>query len=206
MHLSLCQLPDQPGLHRPKEQLAPLRPLSGALHMVQDPFKLRPRKIGVNHQSGLLPEHVNQSLFLQLVTIPGGPAALPDNGWTHRLPGPLIPHHCSLSLIGNADGCDILCPGSRLGHGLHCHPKLGRPDLIRIMLHPARLRKILGKLLLRQTADLPFPVKKDTPVAGRPCIQGHHVFCHKLPPYSAVFVRKKPGSNAPGNLHAEEGT
>ena len=40
MHFSLCQLPDQPGLHRSKEKFTFFCPFPGSRHMLQDPANL----------------------------------------------------------------------------------------------------------------------------------------------------------------------
>ena len=62
MNLTLCQFPDQPCLHGSEEQLASLGSLSGAFNVVEQPFSFRSGEVGVDHQSCLLAEGINQSL------------------------------------------------------------------------------------------------------------------------------------------------
>ena len=68
MDLSFCELPDQPGLHGSKENLSLLGPLPGSFHMVQNPLDLRPGKIGINNQTGLILYLFFQSLLFQGIT------------------------------------------------------------------------------------------------------------------------------------------
>ncbi len=182
MYAALRQLPDQPRLHRAEQQLSGLRLLSGALHIVQDPFDLRRREIGVDDKPRLFPEFIRQSLLLQAVCILRCAAALPHDGIVDRSSRFLIPYHHRLPLVRDPDRRNIRRRGIDVRHRLSRHLVLCRPDLIRVMLHPSRFRKILRKLLLRHAAHIPLFVKQDAAVAGGPRIQCHYVFCHTVPP------------------------
>ena len=186
----LRQLPDEPGLHGSKEQLAALCPLSGALHMIQNPFDLSSRKIGVDHQPGFLAEFFSQPLFLQGIAILRRPAALPDDGAVHRLAGIFIPDNGRLPLVRDADGRDIFCRRPDPAHGLHSHAQHTGPDLVCVMLHPARLRKILAEFPLGRAAHLPLFIEQNTAVAGRPRVQRHYILFHPFSPpcrYSSIL-------------------
>ena len=76
-----------------------------------------------------------------------------------RLAGVAVPHDGGLALVGNADGGDILGGGTDLVHGREGHAQLGGPDLVGIMLDPARFWINLLKLFLRYTANISFFVK-----------------------------------------------
>ena len=184
MHSALGQLPDQPGLHGPEEDLAPLRPFSDALHIVENPLKLCGGKIGVDDQPGLCPEILFQSLRLQLIGHLRSPAALPHNRVVNRLPGLLIPHNDGLPLIGNPNPGNIPGGSADLAHSLHSHPKLRGPDLVGVVFHPSGIWKHLPEFLLRHTADISLPVEENAAIAGGPRIQRHNILCHKNPPVS----------------------
>ena len=99
-----------------------------------------------------------------------------------RLACMFIPDDRRLSLIRNSDRRNIRGFRADLAHRLYRHTKLTGPYLIRIVLHPARLRKYLLELPLRHAADLALCVKKDTAIACRPGIQRHNVLFHPIPP------------------------
>ena len=179
MDSSSCQLPDQPCFNSTEQKLSPLCPLSGTFHIIQDPFHLGCGKISINDKSCFLTEFLLQTFFLQAVTVFCCSSALPHDGMIHRLTGIFVPDDGCLSLIRDTDRRDILCCGLNLIHCLSGNGKLSRPDLTCIVLHPARLRKMLDKFLLCHTADLSVFVKQNTAVAGRSGIQRHNIFCHK---------------------------
>src|SRR5690606_37397418 len=52
------------------------------------------------------------------------------------------------------------------------------PDLLRVMLHPAIVRKDLGKFLLAHPNNLPLAIKHNGPARRRPLINGQNIFCH----------------------------
>src|SRR2546423_1434735 len=54
--------------------------------------------------------------------------------------------------------------------------QLRRPDLVRVVLDPARLGKDLAKLLLRRSHDAAAAIEHDRPRAGRALVQGQDVF------------------------------
>ena len=184
MDLAAGQLPDQPCLDRAKEQVAPLGPRAHAGHIVQNPFQLGCREIGVNDKAGLFPDLVGQALRLERIAVFACAAALPYDGMADRLAGVAVPDDRCLALVCNANGGNILRRGADLVHGRQRHAQLGGPDLVGIMLHPARLGEVLGKLLLRHAAHLASGVEKDAPVGGRACIQRHNVLfvCHRNSP------------------------
>ena len=49
--LAAGQPPDQEGVDGAEEQLAALRPVAGALDVVEQPFDLRAGEVGVDHQA-----------------------------------------------------------------------------------------------------------------------------------------------------------
>ena len=86
----------------------------------------------------------------QVIAVPCGAAVLPDDGVVHRLAGRAIPHHRRLALVGDADAGQRR--GVELGLGERAAADLDRraPDLLGIVLDPARLGEDLRQLLLRR--------------------------------------------------------
>ena len=179
MDLAPGELPDEPGLHRSKEQLSGTGLLPGARYMVQNPPQLGSGEIGVQHQAGFLPEEILIAQLFQLLAMVCRPAALPHDGRTHRPSGEPVPHNGGFPLIGNADGRHISGGNSPVAQGHSGHLYLGGINLLRVMLHPARLRKILGKFLLGHCHNFPILAKKNTPVAGGTGVQSHDILAHR---------------------------
>ena len=178
MDSTFCQFPDQPCLHGSKQKLAFLSSFSCSRHIVQNPLDLRCRKISIDHKTCFLPEFFRQSFFHKRITVFRCPPALPDNCMIDRFPRILIPDNGGLSLIGNTDCRNIICCS---GNHIHCfdsHSKLACPDLIRVVLHPARLWKILAEFPLSHAAHFSPLIKQDTPVACGSRIQRHYIFSH----------------------------
>ena len=182
MDSSLCKFPDQPGLHRSKQQFSLFRGLSRPFDMIQNPLNLCRGKIGVNDQPRLPAVCLLQPFFPECIRNIGSAAALPDDRVTDRLSRFFVPDNGRLPLIRNSDRRYILrrCPDPV--HRLHRHTEHCGPDLICIVLHPSRVRKILVKFLLRHRTDLPRLIKQDTAVARGPRVQRHNIVCHIASP------------------------
>ena len=121
MHRTLCQIPDEPGVHRAEEQLPFFRPFPGPGHMLQNPGNLGGAEIGVRHQAGLLPDFLVEAVLLQPLDHVRGAAALPYDGIVYRLSGILVPQNRSLPLVGDADGGYLLRAHACHGHALRGH-------------------------------------------------------------------------------------
>ena len=171
MHLSVRQLPEKPAVHRSKKQIPPFRLRARALHMIQNPGNFCPGKIGIQQQPGFLPEHLPVPLAAQLLAKTRCSPILPYNGVVHRLPGMPIPYHRRLPLIRNPKPLHV--PGRQIHLRQHLgrHANLRTPDLHRVVLHLARFRKKLGKLLLRCCQNPAGVVKKNRSRTRCPLIQ-----------------------------------
>ena len=186
MHLAAGQLPDQPGLHGAKHQLPGLGLFPRAFHIVQDPLQLGGGEVGINNQSGLFPNHLGVAFGFQLVAVFAGAAALPHNSVIDRLTGVAVPHDGGLALVGDADSGNILGSGTDLVHGRERYAQLGSPNLVGIMLDPARLGEILGKFFLGHAANFAVVVKQDAAVRGRSGVKRHNVLFHKALPLAGI--------------------
>ena len=97
------QLPYQPRIYRAETELASLRPISDAFHMVKDPFDFCSREISVDHQACLLMDATRPALGFQLLTVVGCTPILPNNRIIDRETGLTIPNDGCLSLIGDTN-------------------------------------------------------------------------------------------------------
>src|ERR1700736_5495850 len=84
----------------------------------------------------------------------GGAAVLPYDRTSDRLARGAFPQHSRLALIGDPDRSQIATGDCRLGQRFAHDSRLRRPDFVRVMLDPARLRKMLRKLALRKRPDV----------------------------------------------------
>ena len=159
MHRTLGELPDQPGLHRSEQQLALLCKLSRTLNIIENPLDLRRGKIRVNDQSRLLTVCLLETLRLQCIRNVRSSAALPHDRIIDRFSSLLVPDNRRLTLIGDTDRRNIRRRRADHVHRLNRHAKHCRPDLIGIVLHPARIRKKLPELFLCHRTDLSLLVK-----------------------------------------------
>ena len=104
----------------------------------------------------------------------GGAAVLPDDGAVHRLTGGAVPHHRGLALVGDADRGDVLCGEARLLQRLAADRDGRGPDVLGLVLDPARRRKMLRELLLRHGRDRDVAAKHDGARGGGALIDGQH--------------------------------
>ena len=138
--------------------------------------------------------------FFQKPVRKGGcTAALPYNGVIHRFSCLSIPDNSGLSLIGNADGGNLVRGGTNFTERFYGNPDLAGPDFICIVFYPARIGIILPEFLLRGADNIPVTVKKNTAVACCSRIQRHHIFffCHILPAASFADLRLNFFSRSP---------
>ena len=183
MHLAVGQVPDQPAVNGAEQQLAPLRLLPGALHMVQYPFDLGAAEVGVDQQTGGALYIIVQSLRLQFLAQVRRAAALPYDGVINGTTGLLLPHHGGLSLVGNADGGDLLGIHRFLAQHGQYGADLAKQNFHRVVLYPAVLRIVLGEFILRLGDNLTLFVENDGSGTCGSLVQGQDILlCHKDSP------------------------
>src|SRR3569623_12359 len=117
----------------------------------------------------------------QFVAQARGAPVLPHDGVVNRLPGAPVPHHRGLALVGDADGGDVAPRQAGLGDGLGGDAELRRPDLVGVVLDPARLREDLTEFLLRDGLDPACVIEHDRAGTGGALIEREHVL-HVHPP------------------------
>ena len=97
---------------------------------------------------------------------------LPDDGAVDRPPRPAIPDQRRLALVGDADAGDVGCAQAALGDGLARRREHAVPDILGLMLDPARGREMLRKLALGAGHDAKRRIEQDRPRGGRALVDG----------------------------------
>jgi len=128
------QLPDEPRVDRPEYELA-LR----KVRPPEDPLELRRREVRIRHEAGPLPDQVGRQLRAPL----GSAAVLPHDGAVDRAARASLPDKRRLALVCDPDPGELMRAHARVCQSVRGGAFHSRPDLIRIVLHPAGLRKLL---------------------------------------------------------------
>ncbi len=176
--VTCCLPPDR--CHTSQESIVPNASsprgcaLAGAGDVVEQPAELGPREISIEHQPGLALNHVGVAGLAQRIAHRGGATVLPDDGVGDGPAGLALPQHGRFTLVGDADRGKVGRRDAGLRDRLGEHAELRRPDLGRIVLHPARLRKVLLELLLRDGANGAGVIEDNGAGTGRSLIQGEH--------------------------------
>ena len=110
----------------------------------EQPLELGGREVRVEHQPGARPYERLDARDAQLVAARRGAAVLPDDRPVAGAPGRAVPHDHRLPLVGDPDRGDGPVTEARdhLGQGVVHRP----PDVVGIVLDPARSGEVLGEL------------------------------------------------------------
>lgn len=161
------ELPHQPAVDGAEGELAARGAFAGTVHVVEDPAQLGAREIRIDHQPGALAHLVLQALGAQPLADRLGAAVLPDDGIEDGAAGGAFPHHGGLALVGDAERGHVGGAQPGLFERGAAGGELAAPDVERIVLDPAGLRKMLRKLLLGAGDDLAGAVEHDGTRTGR---------------------------------------
>ena len=163
--MAVSQLPDHPGIQCSCYHMAVFNFFSDSVHMIHNPTNLRGTEIGIHHKPCFLANHV-AILLCNLICHFRSSPILPHNGIVYRHTGEAVPEHHRLALIVQSHAGQIC----HLDASLFCSRingfKNAPPDLHGIMLHPARLRIILGMFLVSPCHLIPLGIKNE---CSRPC-------------------------------------
>ncbi len=114
------------------------------------------------------------ALGLELRADVGGAAVLPDDGAVHGLAGGAVPHHGGLALVGDADRGDVLRGKPRLLQRVAADHDGRGPDVLGLVLDPARGREMLREFLLRRGCDGDVAAKHHRARGCGALIDGQH--------------------------------
>ena len=172
------EMPDEPAVDRAEGELAGLRPRTCARHIVENPGDLGAGEIGIEQQPGLPGDHRFEPVGFAGGTELRRAPVLPDDRIVDRLTGFAVPDNGGLTLVGDADGGDVL--GIQTGIGERPAHRLGgrAPQVAGVMLDPARCRDLLGELDLGQPANAVALVEHDGARRCRALVDGKHITGH----------------------------
>jgi len=154
------EVPDAPGVHVSEQQITRVRAIGEAVDVVEHPARLGTREVRRKRQAGLTAEAVLAPVARELVDEAIRARVLPHDRVHHRLARVAIPHDGGLALVRDAQAGDVgRARSGRVERLLH-HLLRALPDLVGVVLDPARLRVDLLVLLLRH-ADHSATVVED---------------------------------------------
>ena len=172
---SAGQVPDQPGVDRPEQQIAGGgRGASLGAAVIEDPGQLERRGIGRDGQAGQCAEAVGAERIAggQPLARAGRPRVLPDDRVVDRPPGPARPDDGRLALVADPDRGQRARIGARVTQRDPDAGPHALEDLLGIVLDPAGSRGDLGVLQLVAGDRPPGPVEQDAAAARRPLVDG----------------------------------
>ena len=165
-----AQIPDEPRVDRPREQLAAGGAVARAGDVLEDPRELRAGEVGRDRKARQRLEPPDAALRCEVAARVLGAHVLPDDRVADGLAGLPIPDDDGLTLVRDADGSHVAWAHAR-GLGRAAHDVLhARQDLERIVLDPAGPRIDLPVLGLVLAGDPPLAVEEDAPAARRSLI------------------------------------
>ncbi|MCY1180811.1 hypothetical protein D9M73_212800 [compost metagenome] len=115
------------------------------------------------------------AIALELLADLGAAPTLPDDRVVDRAAGVLVPDHGGLTLVGDADGRDLIVMQAGLRQGFDHHRALGGEDFHRVMFDPAGLRIMLRELALGGANHIGVAVENDGSRTGGALVQGDDV-------------------------------
>ena len=127
--------------------------------MIEHPFQLRARKVGVDDEAGQFLDALVVAGFDQFPAVFRGAPVLPDDGVAERFSRFAIPQHCGLSLVGDSDTSDFYGGEAGFLDGFTSDIQLRFPDFGRVVLYPAGVGKELFELLLGDRDDFTLLVE-----------------------------------------------
>ena len=174
VHLAAGEAPDQEAVDGAEGQVPGLGERARALHVVEQPGDLGGGEVGIQQQAGLgrdgrlVPGALEGAARLRRAPV------LPHDGAVDGPARAPIPDDAGLALVGDADGGDVACLQLR-----SCERLAGRfdgraPDVLGIVLHPARGRIVLGELALREPQDAQIGAEHDGAARGGALIDRQH--------------------------------
>src|SRR4051812_23512917 len=171
MHFTFRQFPYQPGINSAKSQFATCGSVPCSFYLVQYPFDLCAREVGVDNETGILAHIVGETFGFKFFADKCSSLVLPYNGVVNRLTCFSIPDYRGLTLIGDSNCSNRRSTYFIIAYYFTKHFQLCIPYLIRIVLYPTRLRKELGELFLCDTYDLSGFIKQNSTRTGSTLIK-----------------------------------
>ena len=145
-HVLPRELEGKPRVDGAEHGAAGEHALAQAVDVFEQPLDLGGAEVRVEHQPGALPNQLLVARRAQLIAAGGGAAVLPHDRAVQGLAARWIPHAHRLALVGHAHREQLALGHAGIGERLPGHGLRQAPELIRVVLHPARPGKVLGEL------------------------------------------------------------
>ena len=171
MHAPAREAPQQKAIHRAESKRTAFRRRPRARDIIQHPGELCRGEIGIGQQAGAFRQQRLMPLGAEFCAGIRGAAVLPDNGAMQAAPRSAIPKQRGFALIGNADAGDIGCAAACFLQSLTQACNGALPDILRLMLNPARGGEMLRQFHLRGRAWRQIRPEGDGARRGRALIE-----------------------------------
>ena len=191
------ELPDQVAVDGAEEELAAAGALAGAVVGVEEPGELGAGEVGVEEEAGALGDERFVAGGAELGAHGAGAAVLPDDGAGERAAGLALPDQRRLALVGDADRGDVGGGDAGALDGAAAGGGDGGPDVVGVVLDPARVGEVLRELLLGAGDRLHPLVEDDRPARGGALVDGEDVAHASLPPLARTPAGFRPRVPAP---------
>ena len=194
------EAPQEKAVDRAERDLAFGGALTQPRHLVEHPADLRCREIRIDHEPGALRDRVPETGSTPFLAKRRGAAVLPNDRIVHGATARPVPQHRGLALVRDTDGGDgSIRSNNRFAAG---RDDAG-PDLLRIVLDPARLRIMLRQLDMGRVVHPARRVEQDRAGAGRALIDRQEVICRSHRP---SFINAAERGGSPGRLRQQIAT
>ena len=161
MHATVRQLPDEPRVDSPERELA-LRDVRAR----EQPLELGRREVRIGHE----PRPRADQISGKLATAIGGAPVLPDDRGRNRRSRRALPEDGRLALIRDPDRAQLRRTDAGGSDGGLGGADDSRPDLLRVVLDPARPREMLAQLHVAAPADVEVVVDDEAGRSRRPLV------------------------------------
>ena len=172
------QLPQQIRINVAEEQLACISLAARAAYIFQQPMQLERAEISGERQPGAAAKKIFAQLARQPRYLASHAHVLPHNGIPHRLSHLPAPDHGRLALVGDPNRRQISRFQAGLPHRFADNLLRPLPYLLRVMLHPTRLRIYLPVFFLGAGHNFPCGVEHNETCARGSLIKGSNIFAH----------------------------
>ncbi len=175
MHGAAGQTPQQETVDRAEGQVSVVRQAPGTVDVIENPCDLGRREIRVEAQPRLAGNHIVRTALPELAAISCRTPVLPDNRVVDAFAAASVPHHRRLALVGNPDSGDLAHGEAGFAERFPRDVSDRRPDLLRVVFDPARLRVDLAEFLLRARDDVRALIVNDGTAAARTLVYRQQV-------------------------------
>src|SRR5438552_3810726 len=184
------QIPQKKRIDISEEKFAALRALRRPSNVFQYPSQFQAAEICAKRKTSFCAKPVLATLRTEMRNVRADARVLPYDCVHYRLARRLFPDDGCLTLIRNADRCQIVRCQLSFSQCFGHYFSRSLPDLFGIVLHPAWLRENLFVLLLRDTYDAPRLVEHDEARARCALIDCPEIIFHVLMPRSVQVPAK----------------